>query len=75
MESSENVECKYCKSALTICVDEGLECKVCKENIHIKCLKRGSVPGGLQGDIFFELICKECSTDNTELFTRIRISW
>lgn len=75
MEISEDGECKYCKTSLKICIDEGLQCKNCKENVHLKCLKRGSVPGGLHGDIFYELICKECSSNGTEVYTRIRISW
>lgn len=75
MELSDSRECKYCKTTLTVCEDEGLECSNCKMSVHLKCLKRGSVPGGLQGDVFYELLCKECSTDGNEYFTRIRISW
>lgn len=74
MNSTEYRECKYCETALKVYEDEGLECKNCKLNVHLKCLKRGSVPGGLQGDVFYELVCKECSTSNEE-FSRIRISW
>lgn len=75
MESVDERECKYCKTALKMCEDEGLVCSNCNLYVHLKCLKRGSVPGGLQGDVFYELVCKECSTDGNEDFTRIRISW
>ncbi|CAH0550288.1 unnamed protein product [Brassicogethes aeneus] len=55
--------------------DEGLECSVCNKSIHQKCLKRGSVPGGLCGDLFFTLICQECSSNNSETFCRNKMSW
>lgn len=75
MDNDEDQECKYCNSALKICEDEGLECNNCKAFIHLRCLKRGSVPGGLHGDVFYELQCKDCWKDGNENFTRIRISW
>lgn len=75
MSSADYRECKYCETPIKICEDEGLECKNCNLNVHLKCLKRGSVPGGLQGDVFYELVCKECSTNGNEEFSRIRISW
>lgn len=67
--------CKYCQLKLEICADEGLECTSCHNNIHIRCLKRGSVPGGLNGDVFYNLICQECAIDGTENFVRNKISW
>ncbi|XP_019869949.1 cysteine-rich protein 2-binding protein isoform X2 [Aethina tumida] len=68
-------ECKYCHKPLELCRDEGLMCSVCNKHIHVKCLKRGSTPGGLYGDLFFSLICQECSSNNTETFCRNKMSW
>ncbi|CAH1116787.1 unnamed protein product [Phaedon cochleariae] len=67
--------CKYCEEKIEICISEGLECTECRKQVHLKCLKRGSVPGGLYGDVFFSLTCQECSTDEMELFTRMKLSW
>lgn len=75
MDKIEDRECKYCNTALKMCADEGLDCNKCKQNIHLRCLKRGSVPGGLQGDVFYDLVCRECSEESKEEFTRIKISW
>lgn len=72
---SETKFCKYCIDKLELCGEEGLECTVCKKSVHLKCLKRGSVPGGLYRDIFFIFTCMECSENQTEHFKRIRLSW
>lgn len=71
----DNKTCKYCQSILEICVDEGIECTSCQNSIHVKCLKRGSVPGGLNGDVFYSLVCQECAIDDKESFVRNKISW
>ncbi|KAF7268609.1 ada2a-containing complex component 2 [Rhynchophorus ferrugineus] len=67
--------CKYCELTLKPCLDEGIECTVCNANIHARCLKRGSVPGGLHGDLFFTFTCQECSDTSTEIFIREKLSW
>ncbi|XP_057661735.1 cysteine-rich protein 2-binding protein isoform X3 [Diorhabda carinulata] len=72
---AETKFCKYCIDKLELCGEEGLECIICKKSVHLKCLKRGSVPGGLYGDIFFIFTCLECSENQSELFKRIRLSW
>lgn len=71
----ENKTCKYCTKSLEICEDEGLECTLCKENVHLKCLKRGSVPGGFNGDVFYDFTCEQCTPDGNENFVRIKMSW
>ncbi|KAG5890847.1 hypothetical protein JTB14_016280 [Gonioctena quinquepunctata] len=72
---TEDKSCKYCQEKLLISVEEGLECLECESNVHLKCLKRGSVPGGLHGDTFFNFTCQECSSSEIEVFTRIKLSW
>ncbi|XP_050294073.1 cysteine-rich protein 2-binding protein isoform X2 [Anthonomus grandis grandis] len=67
--------CKYCGLLLVPCLDEGLECTQCQNYVHLKCLKRGSVPGGLEGDVFYIYTCLECSDRDTEKFVRQKISW
>lgn len=67
--------CKYCELTLKPCIDEGIECAVCNSNVHARCLKRGSVPGGLHGDLFFHFTCQECSDTGTEIFIREKLSW
>lgn len=72
---TEQKICKYCFQNLEICFHEGLECTECRNYVHIKCLKRGSVPGGLKGDLFFTFICNECSSSGSESFSRNKLSW
>ncbi|XP_030750322.1 cysteine-rich protein 2-binding protein isoform X1 [Sitophilus oryzae] len=68
-------ECKYCHENLKSCLDEGIECIVCNSNVHAGCLKRGSVPGGLHGDLFYNFTCQECSDIGSEKFVRQKLSW
>jgi hypothetical protein len=75
MTTTEPKFCKYCASKLEDCLDEGLTCSSCSENVHLRCLKNGSVPGGLQGDIFFVFTCRECSASGNESFVREKMSW
>ncbi|KAL3287694.1 hypothetical protein HHI36_002161 [Cryptolaemus montrouzieri] len=67
--------CKYCRANIEDCVDEGLKCSMCQSHVHIRCLNRGAVPGGLNGDIFFTFTCQECSDSKTETFVRDKLSW
>lgn len=67
--------CKYCEKQLEDCEDEGLQCSSCANYVHVRCLRRGAVPGGMNGDIFFSFTCQECSDLNTELFVRDKLSW
>lgn len=67
--------CKYCEKSLVDCEDEGLQCSSCSNNVHIRCLKRGAVPGGMNGDVFFTYTCQECSESSTEIFVRDKLSW
>ncbi|XP_060528498.1 cysteine-rich protein 2-binding protein [Cylas formicarius] len=76
MESLTSLKrCKYCNEHLEICVDEGLQCIKCSSAVHIRCLRRGSAPGGINGDVFFEFICLECSETGIEKFHRTKLSW
>ncbi|XP_074027287.1 cysteine-rich protein 2-binding protein isoform X1 [Leptinotarsa decemlineata] len=72
---TEDKFCKYCEEKLGISLEEGLQCSECNKNVHLKCLKRGSVPGGLYGDVFFSFTCQECSSTEIEVFSRIKLSW
>ncbi|XP_044746331.1 cysteine-rich protein 2-binding protein [Coccinella septempunctata] len=67
--------CKYCEKPLEDCEDEGLQCTTCLKYVHVRCLKRGAVPGGMNGDLFFTYTCQECSESNTEVFVRDKLSW
>ncbi|XP_066143621.1 cysteine-rich protein 2-binding protein [Euwallacea fornicatus] len=67
--------CKYCQEVLVPCINEGLTCTICQGSSHVRCLKRGSVPGGLAGDLFFVYTCQECSATGTENFARQNLSW
>lgn len=67
--------CKYCLQLLEPCINEGLTCQLCNQHVHAVCIKRGSVPGGLAGDLFFAYTCQECSVTGSEQFVRQNISW
>ncbi|XP_063908041.1 cysteine-rich protein 2-binding protein [Zophobas morio] len=73
--STEPKFCKYCPNKLEDCVDEGLSCTSCSQNVHLRCLRNGGVPGGLHGDIFFTFTCQDCSQSNAEEFVREKMSW
>ncbi|XP_044263521.1 cysteine-rich protein 2-binding protein isoform X2 [Tribolium madens] len=75
MSEIEYKICKYCTNKLEDCLDEGLTCSLCSQSVHLRCLKNGSVPGGLHGDIFFTFTCEECSETGTESFVREKMSW
>ncbi|VEN35102.1 unnamed protein product [Callosobruchus maculatus] len=67
--------CKYCVEEIKPCKDEGIQCLECNQTVHLRCLKRGSVPGGLHGDVFFTYKCAECSASGVEVFIRNKASW
>ncbi|CAG9853603.1 unnamed protein product [Phyllotreta striolata] len=67
--------CNNCGEKLELSLAEGLECTLCHCYVHVKCLKRGSVPGGLHGDTFFTFTCADCSPENSEIFVRNKLSW
>nr|XP_022913909.1 cysteine-rich protein 2-binding protein [Onthophagus taurus] len=73
-QSVANNRCKYCKEELTL-YQECLTCINCNEGTHTKCSKKGSVPGGLSGDVFFKYTCSECSSTSTEVFVRDKMPW
>ncbi|RZC33691.1 cysteine-rich protein 2-binding protein [Asbolus verrucosus] len=75
MNNNEHKFCKYCTLKLEDCLDEGLTCRSCSESVHLRCLRSGSVPGGLHGDIFFVFTCQECSSPGGESFNREKMSW
>lgn len=67
--------CKYCDTPVEDTVAESLKCTECTKHVHIKCLKRECVPGGLAGDVFFTFVCAECSETESESFSRDKITW
>lgn len=67
--------CKYCNTPVEEIVAESLKCSECAKHVHVKCLKRECVPGGLAGDIFFTFVCAECSETESEIFSRDKIKW
>lgn len=67
--------CKYCEEPLKIIEDEGIECEVCSHSVHLRCLRRGAIPGGFTGDVFFNYKCEFCSGTETEHFSRSKMSW
>lgn len=75
MEDTINDSCRYCKLSVNILSDAGINCNTCERNIHLRCLRKGAVPGGLNGDVFFTFACEDCSTTREEVFTREKMSW
>ncbi|CAG9764755.1 unnamed protein product [Ceutorhynchus assimilis] len=67
--------CKYCQQNILPCTDEGLTCSLCQQSVHSRCLKRGTVPGGIAGDLFYIYTCSECSDTGLEIFVRDKLSW
>ncbi|XP_034946363.1 cysteine-rich protein 2-binding protein [Chelonus insularis] len=75
-EKEENYLCKYCGDPCDPYIRPALLCSgECVQKIHVRCLKRGGVPGALVGDVFFELYCTECSPLKTEIINRGKLSW
>ncbi|XP_017785096.1 PREDICTED: cysteine-rich protein 2-binding protein [Nicrophorus vespilloides] len=72
---SNNLCCKYCSESVEDLTAEGLKCIECNEYVHVNCLKRGSVPGGLFGDIFYTFVCINCTKTDQETFVRDRMPW
>ncbi|KAK5638484.1 hypothetical protein RI129_012779 [Pyrocoelia pectoralis] len=70
-----DLTCKYCKDLISTNEPDVLQCHECKEHTHIKCLKRGAVPGGLIGDVFFQYTCCTCSPSQSEQFVREKMPW
>ncbi|XP_011306005.1 cysteine-rich protein 2-binding protein [Fopius arisanus] len=70
------ITCKYCDKSCDSYNNPSLKCSgECSRQIHVKCLKRGGVPGSLIGDVFFSLYCMECSPLGEETITREKMSW
>lgn len=67
--------CKYCELDIEPIVSEHMTCDICKNNVHLNCLKKGSVPGGLSGDVFYTFTCEECSATGSETFERDKMPW
>lgn len=70
-----NKYCKYCEKSLEEIENEGLQCSLCSKYVHTNCLHTRGTPGSLQGDVFFDFNCKECSETGDEVFNRQKISW
>ncbi|KAF5303333.1 hypothetical protein FQA39_LY10072 [Lamprigera yunnana] len=67
--------CKYCETPIDDFDSRSLQCLECNKYVHIKCLKRGAVPGGLVGDVFFQFTCCYCSNMDLEQFIRDKMPW
>lgn len=72
---TETNTCKYCNVITENAFDDSLQCSSCEQFVHTKCLRRGAVPGGLMGDVFFQFTCQECSDSDLEVFIRDRMPW
>lgn len=71
----DDENCKYCGSVIESFVSEHMKCNLCKNNVHLKCLRKGAVPGGLCGDVFYRFTCQECSPTCSEIFERDKMPW
>ncbi|XP_057334386.1 cysteine-rich protein 2-binding protein [Microplitis mediator] len=74
-EESKPLNCKYCTQLCDPYENPNLICISCNEPVHVRCLRRGGVPGGLIGDVFFDLTCVECHPLHEETLIRQKISW
>ncbi|XP_069672188.1 cysteine-rich protein 2-binding protein [Periplaneta americana] len=68
-------ECAYCSRKTNEDSEFCLLCEECNKRVHVRCLKRGGVPGGLHGDVFYKFVCQNCSTWDREEFTREKMPW
>ncbi|KAK4878550.1 hypothetical protein RN001_011056 [Aquatica leii] len=68
-------KCKYCDCLVDDVDLDSLQCHECKMYVHVKCLKRGAVPGGLVADVFFQFTCCHCSPRGNEQFIRDKMPW
>ncbi|XP_074115874.1 ada2a-containing complex component 2 [Cotesia typhae] len=67
--------CKYCSQTCDPYDNPSLKCLNCEASIHVRCLRRGGIPGGLIGDVFFDLTCQECHPLGEETLVRQKMSW
>lgn len=67
--------CKKCSLRVRYIASEGLQCAECSSFVHATCLNRGSTPGGLLGDVFFQYRCEDCSHTGQEHFVRDKMPW
>lgn len=76
-KETENIEsCKNCEKPCDPYDNPALHCSGgCNRKIHIECLKRGSVPTSLVGDVFFELNCVSCNPLGEETVVRNKMPW
>ncbi|CAK9813772.1 Cysteine-rich protein 2-binding protein [Anthophora quadrimaculata] len=78
IESIDDSDLESCKNCGRLCDPynkPALRCNECSKKIHIKCLKRGSVPVSFVGDVFFDLTCPHCSSFGEETVVRNRMPW
>eukprot|EP00794_Sanderia_malayensis_P007842 gene7842-8691_t len=67
------VWCNYC--SLPIDTSSALQCQDCNAYVHISCI-HGEKPSSLEGDMLFDLRCKNCGSDDEgEEVKRMRITW
>lgn len=75
-ETDNTKSCKNCEKACDPYDKPALRCiGECNRKIHIECLKRGSLPTSLVGDVFFDLNCASCNPLGEETVTRNKMPW
>ncbi|XP_014469775.1 PREDICTED: cysteine-rich protein 2-binding protein isoform X2 [Dinoponera quadriceps] len=75
-ETNNIKSCNNCGKACDPYDKPALNCSGgCNRKIHIKCLKRGSVPTPFVGDVFFEFNCASCSQSSEETVIRDKMPW
>lgn len=75
-DPAEQDRCKTCQELCDPYNNPALNCSgVCKGFVHVRCLKRGGVPGPCIGDVFFQFTCSDCTPSGDEILTRDKMSW
>ncbi|KAJ8674193.1 hypothetical protein QAD02_005455 [Eretmocerus hayati] len=74
VEPEEEENCKICMEECDAYDDPAVSCVgECEQSIHVRCLKRGTLPSNLIGDVFYDLHCADCSGE--EMLVRQKLSW
>lgn len=74
-ETLTPIVCKYCQQPENKQYKPCLVCEKCKCAVHLICLRRPGTPGDIDGDVFFDFTCLECSPTKEELFERNKFPW
>ena len=66
------VWCKYCN--FPVANYTSLQCESCEGFVHFNCLQQER-PSRLEGDVLFDLTCKNCGGEDDEKIARIKMTW